>query len=55
MTLDPVTLTYYAIVCGCLAWVSPRLGPTIARLMAGVIVGVVAALLLPLLRRAAGL
>ena len=27
MTIDPVTATYYAIVCGCLAWASPRLSP----------------------------
>ena len=55
MTVDPVTLTYYAIVCGCLAWASPLLNPLIVRLASGGIVGIVAALALPLLRHATGL
>ena len=55
MTFDPVTSTYYAIVCGCLAWASPLLSPLIVRLASGAIVGVIAALALPVLRHATGL
>jgi hypothetical protein len=55
MNLDPVSMTYYAIVCGGLALASPLLNPVIVRLVAGAIVGVIAALVLPALRYAAGL
>jgi hypothetical protein len=55
MSVDPVTLAYYAMICGCLALASPRWTKMRMRLMVGVIVGVVAALLLPVLRGAIGL
>jgi hypothetical protein len=45
----------YAFVCGCVAWASPLLSPLIVRLGAGLIVGVIAVLALPVLRRATGL
>jgi hypothetical protein len=53
--MDPVSLTYYAIVCGCLAVASPRLNPLAVRVIVGVAVGLLAAVLLPVLRRATGL
>ncbi len=55
MNADPVTLFYYAIICGCLALASPRLRTMRTRLAAGLIVGVLAALLLPVLRGVIGL
>ena len=55
MTIDAVTATYYAIVCGCLAWASAGLSPSIVRLGAGAIVGIISALALPVLRHATGL
>jgi hypothetical protein len=53
--MDPVSVTYYAIVCGGLALASPRLNPLAVRIIVGVAVGVAAAVLLPVLRRATGL
>ena len=55
MNFDPVAATYYAVVCGCLASVSPLVNPLVIRLGAGVIVGIIAALGLPVLRGATGL
>ena len=53
--MDPVTMTYYGIICGCVGMVSPRVSPGALRFVLGVAVGLVAAALLPALRRAAGL
>jgi hypothetical protein len=48
--MDPVALTYYALVCGALAFVAPRLRRPFKRLGIGALVGLVAAAMLPLLR-----
>ncbi|MCE0506071.1 MULTISPECIES: hypothetical protein [unclassified Roseivivax] len=48
--MDPVSVTYYAAICGCLSLLSHRLGRAWMRLALGVGVGVAAALVLPLLR-----
>jgi hypothetical protein len=53
--MDLVSLTYYAVVCGCLALVAPRLNPLAVRVIVGVAVGILAALLLPVLLRTTGL
>lgn len=48
--MDPVTMTFYAVVCGGLAVVSPSFNNRLARVAVGVSVGLAAAMLLPLLR-----
>lgn len=48
--MDPVTLTYYALICGLLSVAAPYLGNRLVRLAVGVLVGLVAAALLPLAR-----
>jgi hypothetical protein len=52
--MDPVTLTYYGAVCGLLGLAAPRLGNRVLRFFLGVAVGLVAAGLLPALRRSLG-
>jgi len=53
--MDVVTLVYYGAVCGLLAVAAPRLTSTVVRLLAGAVVGLVAAGVLPALRSALGL
>lgn len=48
--MDPVSLAFYAIVCGCLSAASPIVPSLPVRLALGAGVGVLAAALLPLLR-----
>jgi len=48
--MEPITLTYYAVVCGGLGALSPRIGGLLPRLGIGAVVGLVAAGLLPLVR-----
>jgi len=50
--MDPIALAYYAIVCGALSCCAPLIGGILARLAIGVVVGLVAAALLPMLRAA---
>ncbi|MEW9615324.1 hypothetical protein AB3G45_15980 [Shinella sp. S4-D37] len=45
--MDPVNLTYYAVVCGGLAAYSPTLTNRIVRLVLGFGVGALSATLLP--------
>ncbi|MCC1494116.1 hypothetical protein [Cognatishimia sp. F0-27] len=45
--MDPITLSFYAVVCGCLSVAAPRLGGFVPRLIVGAVVGLVAATLLP--------
>lgn len=45
--MDPITLGYYAAICGTLSLASPWLGSMIVRLVIGVIVGLGAAAALP--------
>lgn len=47
--MDPISLTFYAVVCGLLSLVAPNLGGMVPRLAIGAVVGVVAATLLPVL------
>ena len=53
--MDPVTMTYYAVICGSLGALSPRVTPGALRIVLGIVVGLAAAALLPVLRRATGL
>lgn len=53
--MDPVNLAFYGLVCGTLAAFAPSLGSRVARAVLGVIVGLIAAGLLPMLRGMAGL
>ncbi|WP_233417014.1 hypothetical protein [Halovulum marinum] len=50
--MDPLTLVYYAAVCGALGAYAPRMGGLVVRLGIGAIVGLVAATALPLVRAA---
>ncbi|MBP7000604.1 hypothetical protein [Amaricoccus sp.] len=53
--MDPVTLVYYAAICGLLGVAGPSLGGAPGRFAAGVAVGLAAAAALPPLRGALGL
>lgn len=53
--MDPVSLIYYALVCGLLGFAAPWLRNPFVRFVVGVAVGLVAAGVLPLLRRIFGL
>lgn len=47
--MDPISLAFYAVVCGLLSLFAPNLGGRVPRLAVGAGVGVVAATLLPIL------
>lgn len=53
--MDPIALTFYALVCGILGAVAPNLGGAVTRLAIGAVVGVFAAGLLPVLRKMLGI
>jgi len=48
--MDPIALTFYAIVCGCLSAASPVVPSLPVRLAIGAGVGIAAATFLPLIR-----
>ena len=48
--MDPVTLIFYALVCGLLGFFAPQLGRAPARFIIGAIVGIAAAAVLPIVR-----
>lgn len=48
--MDPISLTFYAIICGILSLVAPNLGGMIPRATVGALVGVAAAAALPFLK-----
>jgi hypothetical protein len=48
--MDPISLGFYALVCGCLSVAAPRLGGLAPRLAIGAGVGLIAATFLPMLR-----
>jgi hypothetical protein len=49
--MDPVTLGYYALVCGALGVTAPRWRTPALRFLVGILVGLVAAALLPQIRQ----
>ncbi len=52
--MDPISLAFYAIVCGLLSLFAPNLGGAMPRLALGAGVGVVAATVLPILKAMMG-
>ena len=52
--MDLTVLAFYAVICGLLSLVSPRLGTPLVRVAVGAVVGVAAATLLPFLLAALG-
>jgi hypothetical protein len=52
--MDPISITFYAVICGILSMVAPNLGGTISRLGIGAIVGILAATILPIIRSTMG-
>jgi hypothetical protein len=52
--MDPISITFYAVICGVLSMVAPNLGGTIPRLGIGAVVGVLAAVALPFIRSTIG-
>ena len=54
MTMDPVNLTYYAVVCGGLAAYAPSVSSRISRVVVGLATGGVSAALLPVVHRLLG-
>ena len=47
--MDPISLIFYAAVCGLLSVVAPKLGGMVPRLAVGAVVGAASATLLPYL------
>ena len=52
--MDPIALVFYAVVCGLLSLVAPNLGGMLPRLVVGAGVGIVAAMVLPILNSMMG-
>ncbi|MEM9425553.1 MAG: hypothetical protein AAGA06_02525 [Pseudomonadota bacterium] len=52
--MDPISLTFYAVICGLLSMFAPKLGGRMPRLAIGAVVGVAAATILPILRGTLG-
>ncbi|MBX3579804.1 MAG: hypothetical protein KF723_21595 [Rhizobiaceae bacterium] len=53
--MDPVTISFYAVVCGSLAILSPRIPTAVLRLVVGIAAGVAGASLLPFIRASLGI
>ena len=53
--MDPVTLSFYAVVCGLLAGFSPTAASRAFRIALGIGVGLVAAAMLPPIRASLGI
>lgn len=52
--MEPISLSFYAAVCGVLSVAAPRLGGFVPRLLVGAVVGVIAAIALPSVRALIG-
>lgn len=52
--MDPVSIGFYAIICGALSAAGPALGGLIRRISAGVMVGAAASWLLPIIKASLG-
>ncbi|WP_227258013.1 hypothetical protein [Kangsaoukella pontilimi] len=52
--MDPISLTFYAVICGILSLFAPSLGGRVPRLAIGAVVGIIAATVLPVIRAAVG-
>ena len=53
--MDPVTMVFYGAVCGTLALASPHVPRPWQRVVIGIVIGAVAATILPMLRRLLGI
>lgn len=53
--MDPITLTFYAVVCGLLGLAGPHLGRPTIRLGIGAVIGLIAAGALPTIRATFGI
>lgn len=53
--MDPISIAFYALICGLLGLVAPNIKGAVPRVAIGAAVGVVAALILPALRAVLGL
>lgn len=49
--MEPISLVFYAVVCGILSIAAPNLGGFLPRLVVGAGVGVLAAIVLPIVRQ----
>ena len=52
--MEPVSLVFYAVICGLLSLFAPSLGGRVVRLATGAVVGVIAAIVLPILQGTLG-
>jgi hypothetical protein len=50
--MDPITLTFYAVVCGCLSMAAPKFPGLPSRLGIGAAVGILAAIALHFIKDA---
>ena len=48
--MDPISLAFYAVVCGVLSLAAPTLGSALPRLAVGACVGIAAAAVLPVIK-----
>ena len=48
--MEPISLAFYAIVCGLLSVFAPNLGGVVPRMAVGAVVGIIAAASLPFVR-----
>jgi len=48
--MDPVSIIFYAVICGALGLAGPRLGSAPVRSGIGTAVGIIAAIALPVIR-----
>lgn len=52
--MEPVSIIFYAVICGLLSVFAPNLGGALPRMTIGAVVGIAAALALPYVRGAIG-
>lgn len=48
--MEPISLVFYAVVCGLLSLFAPNLGGAMPRMALGAVVGIAAAAMLPFLK-----
>ena len=48
--MEPISLVFYAVVCGLLSFFAPNLGGALPRMAVGAVVGIAAAAALPFVR-----
>ena len=52
--MDPISLAFYAVICGLLSLFAPNFGGMFPRLVVGAVVGIAAAAVLPTLKTMMG-